>query len=90
MVVTKDNVKIGDKVVFTEKGKYEYYFFLTCSLVKRLGYGVIERFEKNDVLFIKFVDYKGFPIRHLHVQIVNNCEYMLEFYEELTGNKRKC
>ncbi len=82
MIVTKDNVKVGDKVVLTDEGKDKYYFFLTSRVVKRLVYGVVKEFGPNDTLRIKFVDYKGFTLHFLSVNIQHFWEPMLEFYEQ--------
>lgn len=82
MIVTKDNVKVGDKVVLTDEGKDEYCFYLTRRVTKHLVYGVVKEFGPNDTLRIKFVDYKGFTLRYLSVTIHDSFDPMLEFYEQ--------
>ena len=82
MVVTKDNVKVGDKVLFTKQGKNEYYFFLSTRAIRNLVYFVVASIKANNLLIIQAVDYKGKHLQYIHTVIFIFNESMLEFYEQ--------
>ncbi len=75
-------MKVGDKVVLTERGERTCGTYLSYRNNKnKITYGTIRTIEEQ-VIRVNFIDYKGFVKSDLYLSILTNGISNFAFYEQ--------